>query len=171
MKAMAGVAAALALGLAGCSLGDGDGDDPVRPGSAGKSSEHQSPDSGPETQPRPGEPDEAAAIRGWSAALNREEYSKAASYFAEDAIVEQAGELRLPDREAAVAFNRSLPCKADVTDVEDEGDTVLAAFRLRGGPAGGCDGGTARVRFRFRDGKFAEWRQLAEPPPAEGEIA
>jgi ketosteroid isomerase-like protein len=169
VNAPAAALAALALGLAGCSVGDGD--EPVRQGSAGKSSERLSPDSGSRTQPRRGEPDEAAAIREWSSALNREKYQKAASYFADDAIVEQTEELRLPDREAAVAFNRSLPCKADVTDVKDEGDTVLAAFRLRGGPVGGCDGGTARVRFRFRDGKFAEWRQLAEPPPAEGEIA
>ena len=75
--------------------------------------------------------------------------------------------MRLGDRDAAIAFNRSLPCKADVTDVEDEGDTVLAAFRLRDGPGGPCDG-AARVRFRFRDGKFSEWRQLAEPAQPEG---
>ena len=59
--------------------------------------------------------------------------------------MEQAEELRLADRDAAVAFNRSLPCKADVTDVEDEGDTVLAAFRLRDGPGGPCDGRGARA--------------------------
>jgi len=153
-----------ALGLAGCSLGDGD--EPIVPN--GGQEERSAPDG---SEPRAGEPGEAEAIREWSTALNSEDYEKAASYFAEDAIVEQAEEVRLPDRDAAVAFNRSLPCKADVTDLEDEGETVLAAFRLRGGPAGGCDGGTARVRFRFEDGKFSEWRQLSAPPPAEGDIA
>ena len=53
-----------------------------------------------------------------------------------------------------------------MTDVDDEGDDLLAAFRLRDGPGGRCRG-IARVRFRFRNGKFTEWRQLpeAEAPP------
>ena len=151
MKVLPGVLVAVVLMLGGCSIGES------KPAGDG--------------EPRAGEPGEAQAIRAWSIALNKEDYEKAASYFAEDAIVEQAGEVRLRDRDAAVALNQSLPCKADVTDVEDEGKTVLAAFRLRGGPAGGCDGGTARVRFRFEDGKFSEWRQLTAPPPAEGDIA
>ncbi len=166
MKRVAAVLSAMALTVGGCSVGDGD--DSKAPGGGQEESERKAPEG---AEPRPGEPSEAEAIRAWSIALNSEDYEKAASYFAEGAIVEQVGETRLPDEDAAVAFNRSLPCKADVTDVEDEGDTVLAAFRLRGGPVGGCDGGTARVRFRFEDGKFSEWRQLDEPPPAEGEIA
>ena len=166
MKRAAGMLAAVALTAGGCSLGDGD--EPRAPGGGQEESERQAPGG---AGPRAGEPGEAQAIRAWSMALNSEDYEKAASFFAEGAIVEQAGEVRLPDEDAAVAFNRSLPCKADVTDLEDEGETVLAAFRLRGGPAGGCDGGTARVRFRFEDGKFSEWRQLTAPPPAEGDIA
>ena len=165
MRALTAILTAVALGLTGCSLSDDDG--PALPGVE----EERAPEPAAGTEPRPGEPGEAAAIRGWSAALNREEYEKAASYFAEGAIVEQVDEVRLPDRDAAIAFNRSLPCKADVTDVDDEGDTIVAAFRLRGGPEGGCEGGSARVRFLFREGKFAEWRQLAEPPPVEGEAA
>ena len=157
MRLILPILLAMTLGLAGCSLGDGEGDESIVPDGGGKESESKA-DS------------EAEAIRAWSAALNEEDYSKAASFFTDGAIVEQAEEIRLPDREAAVAFNRSLPCKADVTDIEDEGDTTLAAFRLRRGPGGGCEGG-ARVRFRFEDGKFSEWRQLAEPPPADGEIA
>ena len=111
------------------------------------------------------------AIRDWIAALNSERYERAASFFAKDGIVEQAREIRLEDRRDAIAFNRSLPCKADVTDVDDEGATLIAAFRLRGGGPGGCDGGSARVRFRFRDGKFSEWRQLAEPQAPPGAAA
>jgi len=159
VRTLCALVAAAALGLAGCSLGD-DAESPLPGGS----------EAGGERS-RGGESDEAQAIRDWSAALNGERYEEAASYFAEGAIVEQAEELRLPDRAAAEAFNRSLPCKADLTGVEDEGDTFLAAFRLRGGPGGSCEGGSARVRFRFRDGKFSEWRQLPPAPPAEGEIA
>ena len=119
--------------------------------------------------PTKDEPGEEEAIRDWSKALNAERYSEAASYFADDAIVEQMREFRLEDRSDAIAFNRSLPCKADVTDVDDEGETVLAAFRLRRGPGGACSG-SARVRFRFRDGKFIEWRQLGEPDTPSGEV-
>ena len=47
----------------------------------------------------------------------------------------------------------------------------MAAFKLRpgSGPSQSC-GGDARVRFRFRDGKFSEWRQLAEPSEEEGDV-
>jgi len=95
--------------------------------------------------------------------LNAGDYRRAASFFAEGAIIEQGGEIRLRDRAAAIAFNRSLPCRATVTEVEDEKETVLATFRLRqgDGPEQVC-GGIARVRFKFKDGKFSEWRQLAE---------
>ena len=152
----------LALALGGCSLGDGD-DGSDRPGAG------SGPRSEERVQPRKGESGEARAIRRWSAALNNGRFDRAASFFAENALVEQTEELRLRDRDAAVAFNRSLPCKADVTDVKDEGETVIAAFRLRDGPGGPCDG-AARVRFRFREGKFSEWRQLTEPAQPPGPV-
>ena len=150
-----------ALPLGGCSAGDDRSDSPTKR-------------EAPRADPKAGEPRaEARAIRAWSAALNRGDFARAASFFAENAVVEQEVELRLPNRAAAIAFNRSLPCRADVTDVERRDSTVVAAFRLRMGraPGGGCDGGTARVRFRFSGGKFAEWRQLEEPAAPEGRIA
>ena len=111
------------------------------------------------------------AIRGWSEALNRGDYDEAAGFFAPNAVVEQARSFRLRDRDAAEEFNRSLPCRAELTDVEREGATLVAAFKLRAGsgPSQPC-GGDARVRFRFRNGKFSEWRQLAEPSQEEGEV-
>ena len=136
--------------LAGC--GGGDEPEPKLPG------------------PQQGSADERA-IRGWSAALNRGDYDEAAGFFAAGALVEQVRTFRLRDREAAVGFNRSLPCRAEVTDVKREGDTVVAAFKLKAGsvPSQAC-GGDARVRFRFRDGKFSEWRQLAEPSEQGGDV-
>ena len=118
-------------------------------------------------------PSDAQVIRSWSSALNRGDYGRAASYFAPGAIVEQAQVFRLPGRRAALAFNRSLPCRADITDIEDEGGTTLASFRLRegpGGPGASCDG-SARVRFRLREGRFREWRQLPESSPPRGQTA
>ena len=152
------LALVFALAFTGCSVGgDEDSDAPrTRAGS-----------------PTPDEPGaEARAIRAWSAALNRGDFARAASHFARNALVEQTAVLRLPTREAAIAFNRSLPCRADVTDVKRRGSTVVAAFRLRPGDSrgGGCSG-AARVRFRFRGDKFTEWRQLPEPTAPGGVIA
>jgi hypothetical protein len=120
--------------------------------------------------------DDEEVIRGWVEAVSAGEYGRAADYFAKGAIVEQAREFRLPDRSAAIAFNRSLPCRADLTDVEDEGDTSLAAFRLREGRGGRCGAGdgageTARVRFLIEDGRIVEWRQLPADPAPQGEIS
>jgi hypothetical protein len=73
--------------------------------------------------------------------------------------------VRLPDRAAAIAFNRSLPCRGKLTSVEDEGETSLATFALvagSGGPGSNCEG-SARVRFKIRQGRFERWRQLLAP--------
>jgi SnoaL-like domain len=108
------------------------------------------------------------AIRGWSDAVNRGDFAEAGRFFAPNAVVEQAREFRLRDAEAAEGFSRSLPCRAEVTDVKRQGGAVIAAFRLRPGtgPAAACEG-DARVSFRFRRGRFSEWRQLPEPAPGE----
>jgi hypothetical protein len=113
---------------------------------------------------------DARVIRGWSAALNAGSYESAASYFARGAIVEQTRAIRLRDRNAALAFNLSLPCRADLTATKDEGQTTLGTFRLRRGPGGACHG-SVRVRFTIRGGKFTEWRQLPNPRPPGGESA
>ena len=146
------------VALGGCSLGGDEDSD-----ATGSQSE---------AQPKGAPVSESRIIRAWSSALNRGDIRRAASFFARGALVEQQREFRLPDRAAAIAFNRSLPCKADVTDVKRRGSAVVATFRLREGdvPGGGCSG-TARVRFRFSDGRFAEWRQLPEAPPPDGVIA
>ncbi len=81
-------------------------------------------------------------------------------------------EIRLSNRREAIRFNMSLPCRSQVTDVDDEGRTTVAAFRLRPGRGGACrGGGTARVRFRVRHGKFKEWRQLDGQDGPQGQIA
>lgn len=161
--------AGAALALGGCSLTEGD--DPDQPQ---RGAEKRGTRTGPpaDTRPKRGEPDEAGPIRAWNAALNAGRFEKAASYFATGAIVEQVDEIRLRDRRAAIAFNRSLPCRAEVTDVDDERRTTLVTFRLLPGRGGACrGGGVARVRFRVRDGKFTEWRQLTAPGAPPGQIA
>lgn len=154
----------VALGtLAGCSSGGSD-----------KSSDSvsRSTTAAPGPGAKPGEPKEAGIIRAWSHAVSTGDFGKAASFFAPNAVVVQGGPLKLTDRSAAIAFNKSLPCKSVVTDVTDEGKTIVAAFRLiKGtGSAASCNG-PARVRFTFSGTKFKVWHQLPEPAAPSGNTA
>ncbi len=168
MRATAARAVCLAaLAVGGCSIGGEDESEEAQRTERSSPAEPRPPIT---VEPKPGEPKEAGSIRSWSAAVNRGDFRAAGSYFAIGAIVEQARRFKLPDRSAAVAFSKSLPCRADVTDVDDEGETVLAAFRLRRGPGGRCTG-SARVRFRFRGRRFTEWRQLPQVEEPPGTVA
>ena len=112
--------------------------------------------------------DEGRLIRDWLMALNNGDYGHAADFFAPHALVDQGIPYRLPNRAAARLFNSGLPCRGELVEVEDEGERVLATFRLRDGPGGSCDG-FVRVRFAFRDGRFSEFRQLEQDAPEPGE--
>ena len=107
-----------------------------------------------------------ATVRLWTRALYDGHYERAARFFAPGAIVQQYGTRVLRDHAAAVAFNRSLACRASVRDIEHEkaGD-VLVTFNLGPGPRGGCtSGGTVRVRFFLRRGLIETWHQFPDPP-------
>ena len=115
-------------------------------------------------------------IRAWSTAVNSGRYGEAADLFANDALVQQARAFRLPDRDAAIEFNRALPCRATVTSVEEVEGGALASFRLREGRRGECGPGAgqgepARVKFVIRDGLILEWRQLPTRPLPPGSAA
>jgi hypothetical protein len=113
---------------------------------------------------------EERVISGWLLALGREDYDGAAYYFAPGALIDQGEPYRLRGPSAARIFNASLPCRADLADVEDEpGPRSLASFRLRAGPGGPCSG-IVKVRFTIRKGKFTEWRQLPEEPEPPGPV-
>lgn len=153
------VAIALALVCAGCG-----GEEEPRLGEGG--------DAAPDGAPAAGQGSDERVIRDWNTAVNLGEYERAADLFERGAVVEQLEEVELATRDDAIAFNRSLPCRADVTDVEEEQTSTVAAFSLREGRDGGCEeGGTARVRFVIRDGVIREWRQLPEPAAPPGETA
>jgi hypothetical protein len=131
-------------------------------------------DDDPERLPPPqqrGAAYEERVIRGWLLALERDDFDGAAYYFARGALIDQGDPYRLKSRSAARTFNASLPCRADLADVEDEpGPRALASFALRRGPGGPCSG-IVKVRFTISAGKFTEWRQLPEEPEAPGEPA
>ena len=129
-------------------------------------------DSGSDQPPSPGPPkaDPAAShertVRGWSRALNAEQYERAARFFIRGVVIDQGQEIQLLTRSQILDFNQGLPCKADVTRVVEEKEYTLAYFKLKKGPGGPCHG-TVRVRFAIHEGKFSQFLQLpgqAEPP-------
>jgi hypothetical protein len=117
--------------------------------------------------PLPGE----SVVRGWTEALYKGQYERAAKYFARGAIVQQSQTVVLTTHIKALAFNLSLPCRAKVTAVEQEPHgALLASFKLFPGPGGTCArGGIARVRFFIRRGKIEAWRQLPQAPTPPGQ--
>lgn len=164
MSRGAAICAALALAVAGC--GDDEGTDEPRGERGATAADRRG-------GPAPGQGADERVIRGWNQAVNLGRYDRAADFFAPGAVVEQLVEVTLDTRADAIAFNRSLPCRADVTDVErEDGDSTIAAFSLREGRTGGCEeGGSARVRFVIRGGEIEEWRQLPTPPVPQGDVA
>ena len=105
-----------------------------------------------------------ATVRLWTRALYEGDYDRAAGFFAPRAIVQQYGSRVLRNHREAVAFNRSLTCRATVRSLSHEKNGVLlATFNLGPGPRGGCSGGgTVRVRFFIRRGLIETWHQLAD---------
>ncbi len=104
---------------------------------------------------------DAQVIRGWADSERAGDTSRAASYFALPAIVANGTPpLRLATRSEVVAFNRALPCGAQLLrTVADRGYTV-ATFRLTNRPGASCqgaEGAVAYAAFRVRDGKIAQW--------------
>jgi hypothetical protein len=114
-----------------------------------------------------------AVVRLWTLALYEGHYRRAAGFFAPGAIVQQSGTRVLRTRADAIAFNRSLTCRAKVLRIRHEKEGVLlATFNLGPGPGGGCTGGgTVRVRFGIRRGLIEAWHQLPEPPAAPGQAS
>jgi hypothetical protein len=148
------VAALLLIGVAAAGCGGGGGSDPA-------------PKPSPNPNPHAAASGEAV-IRAWTKAVYDGDYGRAADLFAHRAIVQQGVTFVLTSRARAVAFNRSLPCRARVTGIEREPHgLLLASFELLPGRAGGCpDGGSARVRFMIRGGRIETWRQLPQAPGA-----
>jgi hypothetical protein len=79
--------------------------------------------------------------------------------------------VEIEDLEDARAFNASLPCGAELTSAEPDGEFVLATFRLteRPGPGrcGSGAGNTAQTAFVIEDGRIVEWRRVGLEIPLD----
>ena len=109
-----------------------------------------------------------AVIEGWVEALSEGDVATASDYFAVPSLAENGtGPLNLRTRDDIAAFNRSLPCGAELVRARPDGRFIAATFRLTERPGGSCGSGAgnlARTAFVIKDGKIVQWRRLPDPP-------
>jgi hypothetical protein len=117
--------------------------------------------------------EDVAVIEGWVETLAEGDVEGAAGYFAVPSVAENGTPpVTLRTRTDVIAFNRSLPCGAELVRARPAGRFIVATFRLTERPGGDCGSGTgnlARTAFIVRDGKIAEWRRLPDPPEADSQ--
>jgi hypothetical protein len=164
------VATALVAATALCAAGCGSDDDPAETGGSGG----QAPSS---EVPGGADPDNVQVIDDWSRTLSEGDVEGAADYFAIPSVAQNGTPpLDLDSREDVIAFNRALPCGAELVEATEENGFIVATFELTDRPGGGCGpgvGGEAKTAFVIEDGKIAEWRRAADEPvepQAEGPV-
>jgi hypothetical protein len=134
--------------LAGCGGGGDDSEEASVPGGA--------------------DAEEVEVIRGWADDLRGGDVDAAAEYWGIPSVAQNGTPpLELNSREDVIAFNEALPCGAELTRAETDGDYTVATFELteRPGP-GECGDGTgesAMTAFVIEDGKIVEWRRADDP--------
>ncbi len=115
---------------------------------------------------------DVAVIEGWAEALATGDERGAAAYFAIPSTAENGPLLaKIESRADAVAFNRSLPCGAEVVSARTTGELTTATFLLSDRPGGDCGSGagaTAATTFEIEDGKIVEWRRVDDAPSPGG---
>ena len=113
------------------------------------------------------DPHAVEVIKHWADELRAGDVLAASQRFAIPALVQNGTPpLRLTDRRDVEAFNRSLPCGANLTEAITSGKYTIATFELteRPGP-GECGGGvgeTAKTAFVIHNGLIAEWRRVVD---------
>ena len=117
------------------------------------------------------DPDDVEVIDAWSSTLAGGDVEGAADYFAIPSTAENGPALiPIESRADAIAFNRALPCGAELISARTTGDFTTATFELSDRPGGDCGTGagqTASTSFEIEDGKIVEWRRVDESPEAE----
>jgi hypothetical protein len=158
---------ALALGAVACGSGTSA---PARDASPSPSRANPATPQG-SSAADPVTAEEEAVIRGWSSSLRHGDVARAARYFALPSVVANGTpQLRVQTRAQAEAFNRGLPCGAEVVSLERSvHHFVVAQFRLteRPGP-GSCGsgaGGSAWTAFRIQRGHIVLWQRIPDPAP------
>jgi len=106
-------------------------------------------------------------IEGWTEALSEGDVAAASEFFAVPSVAQNGTTpLTLRTRDDITAFNRSLPCGAELVRARPAGRVIAATFRLTERPGGSCGPGSgelARTAFVIEDGKIVQWRRLSDP--------
>ncbi|MDO8209055.1 hypothetical protein [Conexibacter sp. CPCC 206217] len=156
----------LTIGLSACGGGSDDGAT-----SATSAERVPSP-----TTPSGGnvDPADVQVVLAWATTLQRGDVRGAAMFFALPSAVSNGGRpIALRTRAAVQAFNRSLPCGADLIGTRAAADGFfVATFRLTDRPGGDCGtgtGNTASTALHVTDGLIDHWLRVqdleAEPAP------
>lgn len=108
-----------------------------------------------------------AVVRAWAATLQRGDVDGAARFFAlPSAVANGARPIAVETRAQARAFNRSLPCGADVVSARAARDGFfVVTFRLTERPGGDCGSGagdTARAVFHVSGGLIDHWLRVED---------
>jgi len=118
------------------------------------------------------DPEEVRVIDEWSSALREGDVDAAAEYFKLPSIAQNGTPaVELTTRKDAIAFNRALPCGAELIEAVTDGPFTVATFELTERPgAGACGDGvgeTAKTAFLIEDGLIARWIRAADDPVLE----
>lgn len=123
-------------------------------------------DSTAEAVPGGADPAKVEVIVAWAKAESSGDNDAAAGYFAIPSIAQNGVTLRIEDLEDARRFSASLPCGAILEEATEEGEYVIATFRLgekaNSNACGDGAGETARTAFLIEEGKIVEWRRIAD---------
>ena len=171
--------AALASGaIAGCG-DDGDEGDQAQLTIEGTVEEggEDADEGAPEEIPGDADPKAVQVIDQWSETLREGDIEGAAEYFELPSVAQNGTPaVQLRTREDVIAFNRALPCGAELKRAVTDGPYTVATFELteRPGP-GECGPGigqTAETAFLIRDGLIVRWLRAPadSAPPAEGPV-
>jgi hypothetical protein len=105
-------------------------------------------------------------IRAWAQALRRGDVTRAVSYWAVPAKIQNATPvLTLGSREDLRLFNGSLACGAVLTGAGSARGYTIATFRLTERPGGDCGSGTghsAQTAILVRGGRISGWYRLPD---------
>jgi hypothetical protein len=116
------------------------------------------------------DPESASVIDEWATTLAAGDVEAAAELFAIPSVAQNGGlEIEIETADDARFFNASLPCGAELTRAEAEGELTIATFVLKERPGpGSCGEGTgmtAKTAFVIEDGEIVEWRRIDDGGP------
>jgi len=113
------------------------------------------------------DPAHVQVIKKWADELRAGDVGAASQRFALPTVVQNGtAPLELTDRAQVEAFNKSLPCGAELTAAIESGKYTIATFKLTERPGiGRCGDGVgeqAKTAFVIEGGLITQWRRVVD---------